>query len=55
MLEFIQAVMAASSFGSFLLKTELGWRLLPLSLKWKACYLFFVIREHLFIDEVYNN
>jgi len=40
MLEFIQAVQAASSFGSFLLKTELGWCLLPLSLKWRAGYCF---------------
>jgi len=54
MLEFIQAVTAASSFGSFLLKTELGWRLLPLGLKWSAGYLFF-ISKLLFSDEDFNN
>ena len=41
MLDFIQAVQAASFFGSFLHKTELGWRLLPLGLKWRAGYLFY--------------
>jgi len=53
MLEFIQAVMAASSFGHFV-KTKLDWSLLPLGLKWSAAYLFF-ISMHLFIGKGHNN
>jgi hypothetical protein len=37
--------MAASSFGSFLVKKELGWRLLPLNLKWSAGFIFFYHQE----------
>jgi hypothetical protein len=37
--------MAASSFGSFLVKKELGWRLLPLNLKWSAGIYFFYHQE----------
>jgi hypothetical protein len=47
--------MAASSFGSFLVKKELGWRLLPLNLKWSAGFIFFIIRKQLCIDGVYDN
>jgi hypothetical protein len=49
MLEFLQAVMAASSFGSFLQKMEFDWRPLPFSLKWRAGYLFW--HYTLLVDE----
>jgi len=51
MLEFIQAVQAASFFGSFLHKTELGWHLLPLGLKWRAGYFCYIRKLLLLMQE----